>query len=90
MNSLEILENQISAQIEGRDTYRVDFSDCDYIDRISLYAQDGKYWIEVWQCKRITKEMYQELDEIMSRDEPVGKYDEFYNKYYNHLPVIED
>lgn len=90
MNSLEILENQISAQIEGRDTYQICFSDCDYIDRISLYAQDGKFWIEVWKCKRISKEMYEELDNVMSAEGNVGKYDEFYNKYYNYLPAIED
>lgn len=93
--SLATLQNQISAQIENRTDLVLAYSDTNLHDCISIYEQNGLFWLSYIKDKLLFK---CEAEEILNNfpivDSPefrpltktifVGKYDDFWNKYYNN------
>ena len=89
-------KQQIIRQIEGRVEITVHYADSKP-DTISLYEQDGKYWIKPAFCndKEIPKTLFDELvsqftdeQEFNTDNEVVRsklKYDRFYDRYYNRI-----
>jgi hypothetical protein len=93
--SLATLQNQISAQIENRTDLVLAYSDTNLHDCISIYQQNGLFWLSYNKDKLLFKH---EAEEILNNypvvDSPefrpltktilVGNYDDFWNKYYKN------
>lgn len=93
--SLAILQNQISEQIENRTDLVLAYSDTDLHDCISIYQQNGRFWLSYSKDKLIFKNEAKEiLNDYPVVDSPefrpltktifVGKYNEFWDKYWNN------
>ena len=100
MNSLDILNNQISTQIEGKEIIEIHFPNT-LIDYLTIYAQrkgnDILHFVEPPFCKAklVSKAIYDEItasysdeyakDSSHERIDTEFDYDDFYNKYYNNI-----
>ncbi len=93
--SLPILQNQIAAQIENRTDLVLAYSDTDLHDCISIYEQNGLFWLSYRKDKLLFKNEAQEIiNDYQVVDSPefrpftktifVGKYNEFWDKYWNN------
>jgi hypothetical protein len=93
MKDIEILEQQISSQIEGCTRIKVFFSDNETA-LIKLYSQDEEFFLEpTWlKTKKISKKSYNEImDSCKDVHDNTCKnelhihltYNEFFAKHYN-------
>lgn len=92
MNTQNILNNQISAQVENRIDVEIQYTKHKNMeDNIRLYDQKGVYYLGLRAVeKAISKTEYQEILEMVQQDH-FGKnfivisehYDWFWNKYFN-------
>ena len=92
MTTNDILNNQISAQIENRMDVKIQYTQHKNMDdNIRLYEQKGIYFLGLRAVeKAISKAEYQEILEMIQQDH-FGKnfivisehYDWFWNKYFN-------
>lgn len=93
---MSIADEQITRDIEGRTQVAVHFTD-QPVDYVALYEQDGTTWVQPAFCKakRLSKDAYDALvaqftgEQEFNTDPEVIRsgmtYDDFYNRYYNHL-----
>lgn len=93
MSTNEILQNQISSEVEGKTSIKVYFSDCDP-ETISIFGQD-RYFIKVLfsSPKNISKKKYNDLVSQFTGEQEYNtdpeiirtelSYNEFMDKYYN-------
>lgn len=92
MNTNDVLNNQISAQIENRMDVKIQYTQHKgFEDNICLYEQKGIYFLGLRAVeKAISKTEYHEILEMIQQDR-FGKnfivisehYDWFWNKYFN-------
>ena len=100
MTTNDILNTQISAQIENRTDVEIQYTQHKNMeDNIRLYEQKGIYFLGLRAVeKAISKAEYQEILEMIQQDH-FGKnfivisehYDWFWNKYFNfrtHTSVL--
>lgn len=92
MNTQDILNNQISAQIENRIDIEITYvQHKDIEDSIRLYEQKGLFFLGLRiHDKAISKQEYNEILSLASQDKFGNltiywsdKYDVFWNKYWN-------
>ncbi|MDU4062558.1 MAG: hypothetical protein E7H59_15670 [Acinetobacter baumannii] len=98
MSTQTIIDNQISAQLEGRTDIRVECLDTSKVFNPKLYAQKkGKttlYWIQFFGTHHISKAEYDELIELSESDVfgnltfKANSEEEFKNKYYAKRPNV--
>lgn len=86
MNEFDILNQQI----ENRTDINISYQNIKITDKISIYEQERKYFLQSNKIKYILKSEYLEILELCQSDEFGnksiifnGSYDEFWNKYYN-------
>ena len=98
MNTNEILNSQISGQLEGRTDIRVECLDTSRVFNPKLYVQgSGRntlYWIQFFGTHHISKAEYEEMIELSESDIfgnltlTVNSEEEFKDKYYAKRPNV--
>ena len=98
MNTNEILNSQISGQLEGRTDIRVECLDTSRVFNPKLYVQgSGRntlYWIQFFGTHHISKAEYEEMIELSESDIfgnltlTVNSEEEFKDQYYAKRPNV--
>ena len=98
MNTNEILNSQISGQLEGRTDIRVECLDTSRVFNPKLYVQSSGrntlYWIQFFGTHHISKAEYEEMIELSESDIfgnltlKVNSEEEFKNQYYAKRPNV--